>query len=97
MLVDLTTKAVLQVDINSEEAFRILCKTLHMEYILMEDLDDYFIKKNEDDENMVCVTENGQEKVVDERGDLFVALCNVAVNMFPNVSFRSADYIYGNN
>lgn len=35
-----------------------------------------------------------QLKVIPE-GDLFVALRNVAVNIVPNIGFRSEDYIYG--
>ena len=95
MLVDITTKQTFKVDIEPEEAFRILCKTLHMEFILEEDF-DYFVTEDEYGEKAVYKTENGRDKCVDDRGDLFVALCNVAVNMFPDLDFRGADYIYGN-
>ena len=95
MVVDINTKAVCQIDIDSSEAFRILCKTLHMDFVLDEDI-KFFVRKNEYDENCVYVTRNGHDEEYDERGDLFVALRNVAVNMFPNTSFRSDDYIYGN-
>ena len=93
MIIDIDTKAVCKIDIESSEAFRILCKTLHMNIVLDEET-DYFIKKNLYDENCVYVTRNGHNECVDERGDLFVALRNVAVNMFPNALFRSANYIY---
>lgn len=66
-----------------------------MEFILEEDF-DYFVIEYEDGEKAVCKTENGRDKCVDDRGDLFIALCNVAVNMFPNLDFRSVDFIYGN-
>ena len=32
MLVDITAKQTFKADIEPEEAFRILCKTLHMEF-----------------------------------------------------------------
>lgn len=95
MLVDITAKQTFKADIEPEEAFRILCKTLHMEFILEEDF-DYFVIEDEYGEKAVYKTENDRDKCVDDRGDLFIALCNVAVNMFPNLDFRSADYIYGN-
>lgn len=51
-------------------------------------------EKNDEEENCVYVIRNGHDELYDERGDLFVALRNVAVNMFPNLWFRSDDYIY---
>lgn len=93
MIVDVNTRAICQIDIDSYEAFRILCKTLHMEFVLDEDI-DFFVKKNSYDENCVYYIRDGHDELYDDRGDLFIALRNVAVNMFPNVYFRSADYIY---
>lgn len=95
MLVNITAKQTFKADIEPEEAFRTLCKTLHMEFILEEDF-DYFVTEDECGEKSVYKTENGRDKCVDDRGDLFIALRNVAVNMFPNLNFRSANYIYGN-
>lgn len=91
MNVDLKANAVLQISIDEVEAFKILCKTLYMDFALDEDA-EYFVKKNEYGES--CVYTKGRK--IDDRGDLFVALRNVAVNMIPNLSFRSADYIYKN-
>ena len=93
MEVNINTKATCTIDIDSSEAFRILCKTLHMDFVLDEDM-DFFVRKNEEGENSVYVIRNGHDELYDERGDLFVALRNVAVNMFPNTWFRSEDYIY---
>lgn len=93
MIIDVETKAICQIDIDSYEAFRILCKTLHMEFVLDEDI-DFFVRKDCYDNNCVYYIKDGHDEVYDERGDLFVALRNVAVNMFPNVYFRSAKYIY---
>ena len=93
MEVNINTKAVCTIDIDSSEAFRILCKTLHMDFVLDEEI-DFFVRKNDEEENCVYVIRNGHDELYDERGDLFVALRNVAVNMFPNLWFRSDDYIY---
>ena len=93
MEVNINTKAVCTIDIDSSEAFKILCKTLHMDFVLDEEI-DFFVRKNDEEENCVYVIRNGHDELYDERGDLFVALRNVAVNMFPNLWFRSADYIY---
>ena len=95
MTVEVNINSVCKIDIDSSEAFRILCKTLHMEFVLDEDT-EFFVRKNEYGENSVYVTRDGHDAEYDERGDLFVALRNVAVNMFPNASFRSDDYIYVN-
>ena len=93
MEVNINTKAVCAINIDSSEAFRILCKTLHMDFVLDEET-DFFVRKNDEEENCVYVIRNGHDELYDVRGDLFVALRNVAVNMFPNLWFRSADYIY---
>ena len=93
MLVNVEAKAVCQIDIDKYEALRILCKTLHMEFVLNEDI-DFFVRKDCYDNNCVYYIKDGHDEVYDERGDLFIALRNVAVNMYPNVYFRSADYIY---
>lgn len=95
MLIDVKTKAVCQIDIDSTEAFNILCKTLNMEFVLDEDI-DFFVRKDCYGDNCVFYTKDGHDEIYDNRGDLFVALRNVAVNMFPNLWFRSADYIYKN-
>lgn len=95
MLVDIKAIQTVQSDIEPEEAFRILCKTLSMDFILDDDT-DYFVTKDAYGNNIVCKGTNGKVKTVDDRGDLFIALCNVAVNIFPNLSFRNADFIWGN-
>ena len=91
--VNVTAKTVCTIDIDSYEAFKILCKTLHMDFVLDENT-EFFVHKNCDDELNVYTMVDGHDECYDERGKLFVALRNVAVNMFPNTSFRSADYIY---
>ena len=93
MLIDIKTTTTQQVNIEPEEAFRVLCKTLNMEFVLNEDI-DFFVRKDYYNENHVYYIKDGHDEEYDDRGDLFVALRNVAVNIFPNVLFRNADYIY---
>lgn len=95
MIVDAKINTYMKIDIDPEEAFRILCRSLDMEYVLSEDY-DFSVRKNSYGENLVYRTVNGRDNVFDDRADLFIALRNVAVNMFPNLLFRSADYIYTN-
>ena len=91
MIVDANIKSIVNLDIEYDEAFKVLCKTLHMEYVLDEE--DFFIKK--DKYGMNCVYRNyNDNKEYDDRGDLFIALRNLAVQLFPNLSFRGAAYIY---
>ena len=93
MIVDAKVNSACQIGIDEAEAFRILCKTLNMEFVFDEDV-EMFVKEDEYGDNGVYFLENGKEQKLDDRGDLFVALRNVAVNMFPNLGFRNADYIY---
>ena len=90
MLIDIKTTK--QIDIDEYEAFRILLKTLHMDFVLYDDV-NFRVEKDEDGENRVYVLYN---EIYDDRGDLFVALRNVAVNLFPNLEFRGEKYIYNN-
>ena len=71
----------------------VTCKTLQMEFVLNEYI-DFFVRKDSYGDNCVYYIDNGHDEMYDDRGDLFVALRNVAENIFPNLSFRSADYIY---
>ena len=84
---------VVENPINEYSAFKTLCRTLHMDAVLDEDTDYYIITNDFGDSN-VCYMKNGHQEILDDRGDLFVALRNVAVQLFPNVLFRSDDYIY---
>lgn len=91
MLVDVNTKAVCSIDIDEKEAFRILCKTLEMDCVLDEDTDYYVVKDNFGYAG-VYYTRNGHDALFDDRGDLFLALRNLAVELFPNAGFRKAVY-----
>ena len=93
MTIDVSGKAICKIDIDSYEAFRILCRSLNMGFVLDEDT-DYHVKRNEFGYLVVYYIDGGHDEVFDDRGELFVALRNVAVQMFPNTAFRSASYIY---
>jgi hypothetical protein len=90
MRIDVPDSAI---TISTEEAFRLLCKSLMMDFVLDEDT-EFFIRKNSNGNKHVYCIHNGEERKYDDRGDLFIALRNVAVQTFPNLAFRSADYIY---
>lgn len=101
--VEVTAKSKVKIDITSDEAFRILCKTLHMNFLLNDDHDYYLKVFDEDleeydvyyDQPCVCYRDkDGVERVVDDRGNVFAALCTLAVNMYPNLSFRGEPWIY---
>lgn len=85
MFVDIKTKSILKVDITPSEAFRILCKTLNMDYMLEEDV-EFFVEKDCDGNNCVYI-KNQDDRAYDDRGDLFIALRDVAKNIFPNLPF----------
>ena len=92
-MVSAKVNSVINIDIESGEAFKILCQTLDMEFVLNEDI-DFFVRESYQCDKRVYYTYNGHDEEYDERGDLFVALRNVAVNIFPNTSFRNAEYVY---
>jgi hypothetical protein len=96
MIVNVKAESVVNINIECEEAFRMLCKTLNMEFVLNEGI-DFFVQKDSYGNNCVYYIRDGHDEIYDDRGDLFVALRNVAVNIFPNLSFRSANYIYKEN
>lgn len=89
MQFEVTEKRKVNIDISEIEALRILCKVLDMDFLLDEDRDFYVNESSE-----VWETVSGRDKHIDDRGDLFIALRNVAVNIVPNVAFRNAPYIY---
>ena len=95
--VEVTAKTKMTIEVTEPEALHILCKVLNMEFIY-DDSRRYYPKRfDEPDYDGCCVCyrdKNGDERIVDDRGDLFVALCNVIVNMFPNTEFRGEDWIY---
>lgn len=93
MKVDIKAYSLFSIEIDEYEAFKMLLKTLHMECVLNDD-EDFFVRKDCHDNNCVYHIIDGHDEVYDDRGDLFVALRNVAVNMYSNLAFRGDDYIY---
>lgn len=90
MRLEVNTIQEAEIDISEIEALHILCKTLNMEFVLDEDREFYVNEHGE-----VWESVSGQcDRRFDDRGDLFIALRNVAVNIIPNLYFRSAPYIY---
>lgn len=69
-----------------------LCKHLQMEAVLDEDRKFAVVS---DEDGIKRVIDEATGNVYDDRGELFIALRNVVVQIVPNVYFRSADYIYG--
>lgn len=76
------------IEADAEEIFLMLCRKLHMNPVLDED-GKYEVKP---DGHCNKVWKDGE--IVDYRGDLFIALRNVAVQLYPNLLFRNDDYIY---
>ena len=93
MLVNVNGHVVCAIDIEPKEAFRILCKTLEMDFVLDEDT-NYFVVKDNFGDSEVCCTRDGHDETIDDRGDLFIALRNVAEELFPNIGFRGMTYEY---
>ena len=93
MIVDARVNSVINIDIESNEAFIILCKTLQMDFVLNENI-EFFVRQDSFGDNCVYYNKDGNDEKYDDRGDLFIELRNVAVELFPNISFRNANYIY---
>lgn len=101
--VEVTAKTKMTIDISFDEALRILCKTLHMDFVL-DDEKNYYLKVFDEnledfepyyDQPCVCYKDkDGVEHVIDDRGNLFAALSTVVVMSYPNVGYRGAPYIY---
>lgn len=92
-LVDVKVDSIIPIEINGEEAFRVLCKALGMECVLDEKT-RFVVRRNMRGENGVYYMVGNQERIYDSKGDLFVALRNVAVQLFPNIAFKDEPYIY---
>lgn len=90
MWADVNAGAVMKIDIDEGAAFRMLCKTLRMDFVLDED-GGFYVNK---EDGSVWEKIGEGDRRIDDRGGLFIALRNVAVNMFPNLYFRSKEYIW---
>lgn len=77
MEVEVLVKEKRIIQIDSAEAFKILCRTLHMDFVLADK--DFYICKDQYGEKTVWL--NGEK--YDDRGNLYESLCAVAYCMFP--------------
>ena len=80
--------------VSTAEAFELLLSTLDMRFVMDEDT-DYEIREDEGVKEVWAKNASHHEyHLYDDRGELFVALRNVAVNLYPDLFFRSDSYIY---
>lgn len=84
--IDVRCKSVVSVDIDEYDAFRILVKTLEMDFLLNGNY-KYHIGSDYDGMYVYQII-NGHNERVDDRGELFKALTEVAKCIFPNTSYR---------
>lgn len=95
MKINLPIRQTVEADIDEKDAFRILCKSLDMEELIFnEKYDDAYVTTYESGDNEIWANCDGHDKVIDDRGDLFIALRNLACCLYPNLPWRGADYIY---
>ena len=80
--------------ISSEDCFELLCKNLYMDFVLDED-NEYIIKEK-NGKNCVYKYDEDEENYIffDERGDLFEALRNVAINIKNNDKYKEEYNLY---
>lgn len=82
-------KISFEMELSSEQLFAAICKTLQVDKLLeLMGSEDLYIF-----EGKVCRKVDGRYVDVDDRPDLFAAICNLAVAIMPNCECRSADYI----
>lgn len=77
-------------NIDEKEAFRTLCKVLSMDFVLNEE-GKFYVNK---EDGSIWEKVGEDDRRIDDRGSLFISLRNVAVNIFPNLYFRSEKYIW---
>lgn len=93
-VVEIPVNVDLKIKLEPEEAFEMLCDSLGMPSVLLEDFEPILHKDEWGELGVYKKDSDGKEEKFDDRGELFVALRNVAVRIFPNILFRSANYIY---
>ena len=87
MIIDVEKKTIRQIDVDEYEAFKILCSKLDMDCVLDEDT-DFIVTKDGFDSNTVCDLHDGVYNIYDDRGDLFIALRSVAIELFPDLALK---------
>lgn len=77
-------------ELRPEQALEMLCKTLYMDFAFTDD-DSFYIKENPRTGELAVWCD---DRVYDDRAELFVAIRNLMVCIIPNLSFRNDDYIF---
>lgn len=77
-------------DLEPEQVLEILCKTLHMDFAFTDD-DSFYIKENPRTGELAVWYD---DRVYDDRAELFAVIRNLMVCIIPNLSFRNDDYIF---
>ena len=78
-----------EIEIDEIDAFKILCETLDMDFILDDNIDIYPAKDTNSGE--IVVVKDG--KVIDDRGELFYYLCKVMSCIVPNCEVRNKNIV----
>lgn len=77
--------------IEDSELLANLCKSIDMEFAIREGAEYLYIEDCGKNKGKVVDARTGE--VVDDRADLFAAIQNLCVHMYPNCEFRSASHI----
>lgn len=85
MKIEAVKREDVEIEIDEIDAFQLLCKTLHMDFMLDDNTNIYAAKNTNTGETVVVKG----DKVIDDRGDLYIALCAVASNIVPNCELRN--------
>lgn len=76
-------------DLTDKQILELFLDSIGMKWILNENkIYNLFVVK-EDDEYRVCESCGGRDSTIDDRGELFLALCQVIANLYPNTPHRS--------
>lgn len=86
MKVKVKASSDFEVDIDYNQAFHALCQTLGMAWVL-EERKHFVVEEDDDGEKMVYVIENNEKRIYDDRGELFLAIRNLAEAIFPNIDW----------
>ena len=75
-----------EVDIDHNQAFYALCQTLYMDWAI-EEKKHFVVEEDDFGEKVVYVVENVEKRIYDDRGELFLAIRNLAEAIFPNIDW----------
>ena len=77
-------------ELNTDEILELYFKSIRMSWMLNHVIciDELYVVKTGDN-YIVCRNVNGHDEEVDDRGELFLALCNILANTYPNSPYRN--------